>query len=456
MLETKIQWRLKLLLLAMIVAVLTYLGRHTEMDDALIYARYIRNALDGNGLVFNPGEHVNALTSPLFSYLLLGGSWLLKGHILLTTTLLSGIFLFLAVTLAERLVPFAGFLVASTSYFYILVGMESALFLFMLILIVTLYIERKDAWIPIVSILLILTRYEGAAMVFVIAIGLYKAKRIPRWTSYLPVVAVMILYCWLNYHWYGSVIPSSATSKIGQGMSGMWGPWPKAFLEWGRTLIPVFMPMIYIVPLVAFGAIYAVLRDQHREMNLLITSFCGIALAFYILFNIPGYRWYYAPFIFFGMFCACQSIPNAKGFRRGALAIIVLLLISSFYSLKRASTDLSGNYYHLAEWLNQNTLPESRIEASETGTIGWYSPNRYIIDILGLTTPKNAVHIAHRDVSSWLGEDHPDYIIVHDIVHDTDWPWEKVARQSPDYVPVGGHFGNAYVLERKSLVKQSE
>ena len=38
-----------------------------ELDDALIYARYIDNFTKGNGLVFNPGIKVNGLTSPLFA-----------------------------------------------------------------------------------------------------------------------------------------------------------------------------------------------------------------------------------------------------------------------------------------------------------------------------------------------------------------------------------------------------
>jgi arabinofuranosyltransferase len=438
--------RLKLLLLAVIVAVLTYLGRHTEIDDALIYARYIGNALAGKGLVFNVGENVNALTSPLFAYLLLGISWLLKGQVLLATILLSAIFFFGAAALAERLVPFAGFLVASTSYFYTLVGMETALFLFMLMLALTLYLDGKDQWIPVVSLLLILTRFEGAAMVLFIAIGMYRTRRFPTWSSFVPAIAVLAAYLFLNYHWYGHIVPSSATSKIGQGMSGLWGRWPTAFLGCSYQLKGDFLPMIYIVPLIGVGAFYSLWRYRNEPMDRLIFAFSALGLAFYILFNIPGYRWYFAPFIFFGMVCACQSMPKTRNLRLGSAAIIGLVLATSVHTLYRTPFDPQGGYMGLAAWLNENTSSDSRVAASETGTVGWYS-NRYIIDIIGLTTPKNAAHIARRDTTSWLAEDRPDYIIVHDM----DWVWERVAKESPDYLPAGPHFGNAYILERKGL-----
>ncbi|HEY0795921.1 MAG TPA: hypothetical protein VGD64_09095 [Acidisarcina sp.] len=437
--------RPKYLLLAAIVAVLTYLGRHTEIDDALIYARYIANALAGKGLVFNPGELINALTSPLFAYLLLGTSWLMHGQVLLATILLSGIFFYFAAALAERLVPLAGFLIACTSYYYTLLGMETALFLFLLVLALTLYVERQDAWIPLVSILLVLTRAEGAAMVLFIAIGLYRQGRLPKWKSYLSVAAVIAIYLALNYHWYHHLIPASATSKLGQGRSGLWGRWPTAFIAYSRQLKVDFLPMFYVMPLVASGAAYSVWRYRKEPMTRIILGFCGLALAFYVLFNIPGYRWYFAPFIFFAMLAACRVIPVENKWQWASIALFALVFATSVHILYR-TIDAPDGAIAMGQWINQNTPIESRIEASETGKIGYYC-HRYLIDSLGLTTPKNADHIADRDLSSWLAEDHPDYI----VMHDGDIPWERVVKQSSGYLPTGPHLDNLYLLKSASL-----
>src|ERR1700691_3876091 len=102
--------RLRAALVILVVCILGYPARNFVLDDALIYARYVSNALAGNGLVFNVGERVNALTSPLFSYLILGASALLHGNVLLADSLLSGVALIAACLLAEWVVPYSGIL----------------------------------------------------------------------------------------------------------------------------------------------------------------------------------------------------------------------------------------------------------------------------------------------------------------------------------------------------------
>src|ERR1700679_3177800 len=110
--------RLRAALVILVVCILGYPARNFVLDDALIYARYVSNALAGNGLVFNVGERVNALTSPLFSYLILGASALLHGNLFFGDPFLFG-WAFIAVFfLAEWVVLYSGIRVASTEYFY--------------------------------------------------------------------------------------------------------------------------------------------------------------------------------------------------------------------------------------------------------------------------------------------------------------------------------------------------
>ena len=76
----------------------TFLNRNFRLDDALIYYRYIRNYLDGNGLVYNIGERFNALTSPLYTYLSLVLSSITR-EIETTQTVLNGSLLILSALL---------------------------------------------------------------------------------------------------------------------------------------------------------------------------------------------------------------------------------------------------------------------------------------------------------------------------------------------------------------------
>ena len=246
------------MLVAAIVIFFAWLSRHFVVDDGLIYARFLRNELGGQGLVYNPGETINALTSPLFSYVLLVTSWLLRGNILLAEHVLFALSFLCACGLAERLVPWSGVAVASTAYFYALIGLESTLFLAMLLLVLTAWNAKRYEWLPTLLALTLLTRFEGGLLIPVIGVLLWRERRIPRLWSFLPAAAIMIAWLALNHHWYGVFLPSSAASKFGQGRSGYWGRWPTAFLRvqgwafYGATSF--FYRTLYLVPLVlVFG-----------------------------------------------------------------------------------------------------------------------------------------------------------------------------------------------------------
>jgi hypothetical protein len=443
--------RIKIPLLCLIVALLTYASRHFMIDDALIMARYVQNAVNGNGLVFNRSEYVNALTSPLFSYVLVGVSWLLQGNVLLAEYVLCGICLLGAVLLAERMVSYSGFLIASTAYFYYHVGMETSLFMFMLMLTITLYFESRLDWLPLALLLLGLTRFEGAAMIPVIAWNLYRTRSFPRLPSFIAPIGIGLAYLLFNHHVYGLYLPSSGLAKLGQGMSGYWGPWPFSFLLRSTIILRVFPWAFYKAPIIAILFVIGVFASKKLGLNRVILPFLAILLSFYMLFNLPNYTWYYAPFIFFGMFYAVLAVKLTR-FRYPILvAAMVLQISTNTLWLSLQNTNQYYNYCDVGRWLDANTPKKATVAVCESGIIGWYS-HRYIIDILGLTTPKNAGYIAHRDATSWLAEDHPDYIVMH---HPTWW-WEEVADASPDYQDLPVHFGPdsstiIRILQRKTV-----
>jgi arabinofuranosyltransferase len=442
---------LRILAIALLVSVLCFFARDSQIDDALIYARYVANALHGLGLVFNAGEHINAVTSPLYSYLVLATAKIIGGQVLLATVLVSGVFFFLACSLAESLVPFAGLLLAVTGYFYSLVGMESSAFLCMLLLVIFLVERERYNWLPTVCVLLVLTRFEGGALLLPLTVQLYRRKRWPSASSLLPAGLIALLYLALNRYWYGAFLPASAGAKLGQGRSGYWGHWPFAFFHTAYQLKPEFLPTFYILIFVVLLAVPGALRlaKTGSAFTRMVLPFLAILLAFYLLFNIPGYKWYYAPFICFAMIYACAALPRTGLWR---WAIVPLLLLSWGTALHRFRArpprSSTQDYTGIANWLLSNTPANARIEAGEIGTLGFFCQRCYLIDILGLTLPKNAEHIAHADSRSWLAEDHPDYV----VVHVAPWVFEDVAKQSPDYERVPVNFGNiVYLMRRKDI-----
>jgi len=431
------------LLILLIVCLLGYLGRNFALDDALIYARYVANALAGNGLVYNTGEHVNALTSPLFSYLLLVVSMLLHGNVLLAAQLLFGGAFLAVCLLAEWTTPYSGILLASTEYFYSTIGMETSLFLCMLMVAVLLYVKERYNWLPLVLSLLVLTRFEGGALMLVMAWHLYRRHNLPKWYTFVPGLGILLLYLGANRFWFGSYLPASTSAKFLQGMSGYWGRWPFAFLHLEKlAFFFKWTPYVFVL-----GIIFAVLgirKMRGTAWNQVVLPFLAILAGFYVIFNIPAYFWYYAPFVFFGALYAVKALPKTRIAYGALTAVVVLQCITNAFHIPRPP--VNENYRATGQWLAANTAPNARIAACEIGTLGWYS-HRYLYDIIGLTTPQNAVHVAHRDAMSWFVEDHPDYVIIH-----TDpWIWEKVAIASPAYEYVPVQFGEIAILRRKNL-----
>jgi len=133
---------------------LAWINRHYQLDDALIYLRYIRNFLNGAGLVYNPGDYFNGLTSPLYSYLVILTGLLLDNlqlaNILLATILYASALIlysevfFLDKPLVSRslfiffldkpLVSRSLFIILAGTfpYFFLTYGMETPLFILMI------------------------------------------------------------------------------------------------------------------------------------------------------------------------------------------------------------------------------------------------------------------------------------------------------------------------------------
>lgn len=405
------------LLIGAISAALVLLAGDSKIDDSYIYARYIANALAGHGLVFNPGEPVNALTSPLYAYLLLGTSWALAGHVLLAQKMLSFVGMAGASLLAESRVKYAGLMVVTSGYFFGLVGMESAWFVLLLIATILAYEGGKLDAVPVLLVLTCLTRFDGGALLLVIGWDMVRKRAFPSWQAFAMAVAIALAWAAFNCYYYGHILPDSIGAKVGQGSSGYWG----GFLSSGLgSLWPAFRK-IGLLPLVAIPVLTVVcLRNVRSEFNGLSAPALGIMLAFYIGFNVPGYAWYFAPFIFFGLMFAVQGLESLMPLRRWMLLAPALQLCAAvaYLGIPKAPHP----YLEVGPWLAANTPPGARVATCEIGMLGWTS-RREIIDILGLTTPKNAAHVSHRDLTSWLAEDSPDYVIAHDPA----WWCEKAA-----------------------------
>jgi hypothetical protein len=222
---------LAIILLAVFLRLLP--GERT-VDDAYITYRYARNIVQGAGFVYNPGERVMGTTTPLYT-LLMAGLSLLSGSgnypaiSIWVNALADGLTCALLVALGEslsgrrRVGIAAGALYAAApfSVTFAIGGMETSVFVLLLVLTARLYLRRQAAW-ALTASLALLTRPD--ALIFIGPLGL---DFVVRWfisarrTAALPALLKPALAFfspllpWIIFAtlYFGSPIPHSIAAK---------------------------------------------------------------------------------------------------------------------------------------------------------------------------------------------------------------------------------------------------
>lgn len=439
-----------------------YVWRGYQLDDALIYLRYIKNFQEGYGLVYNPGERFNGLTSPFFTFCMLAGSFFVQ-NLQILSVVTSICFLVATGYIASKLFARSLFgqlltmlSIVGFGYFYSTIGMETPLFL--LLIVLSLYLYQKDSDYFVISLaFLVITRSEGIFLAIPICLDyLIRYKKIPKASYVASGLVILALPFILNKLYYGDFLAVTGSAKIGQGKSGFWGyGWIFfqaehlfGFFSGNRLIAAALLGMAFL------GA--SLLRQNRLVIISLV--FVALLLGFYGLLNIPNYHWYYAPFFLFALIFACVAIEwlvlqcwQTQKLGLKSLASLALIFCLGFYfknTMPWESGFRNEAYIQIGRWLKANTPKNASVAMVEVGTVGWYADRR-IIDILGLTNPFNADYIAKGDADSWPIHYQPDYILTHSPL----WIHETIARPLEDsgaYAPVNNFHFPGYTLLYKT------
>ena len=284
------------------------------VDDAYIAMRYARHLAEGHGLVYNIGERVEGYTSLLWVLILaaarrLGFGMVTASHVI--GIALSVLTLILVYRMAARALPAEAtvgrlfpVLFLATSWIYAgwaTGGLETALFAFLTVLAVNALQSRVSAsspaldWLPLIGLLLVLTRPEGLLMAGVIGLAsLVSDVRLGRRplltvTRWLLVFALplVILEMW-RLRYYGEWLPNTFYVKVNKveyvergwpffmsfvrdSLFDVWGPVALAALSF-RDLIStsvIAYSALYIAYTIWVGGDWMGYRFYHHLLPLL-------------------------------------------------------------------------------------------------------------------------------------------------------------------------------------------
>ena len=440
-----------LVLLAIVVFLHESWHPHAQLDDAYISYRYARNLVEGAGLVYNPGEHVEGFSNLLWTLLVavglaLGWAADLVGHAL---GLASGAAALAATWLLARgfqAVPgwpavFAPWVVLASVPFTVWAtsGMETPLFT---AAVTAAFAAEQRGWLRSATALAIvatLTRPEGVLVALCVFGSRLVGQR--RWKSgALAYGGALLALSAFRLWYYGALLPNTFHAKVGgipfsRGIDYLWQfmaagglallppavvavrgapeTWPAAAYV---ALTAVYVSAIggdpfpharFLVPavplLAAVGArgVGLTLGTPSSRRALVVAAFLAAPVWFVV--GVPG----------MATFGFGDPWHPLRTNRRG-------VAVREFV---QANAFVQGLTERTATLLRQQTPPIRLLAAGGIGVIGYYS-RLPLIDYFGLVDPTVATSAAEATEGALLLPGHqrsnadyvfsrrPDFIVI--------------------------------------------
>jgi hypothetical protein len=458
------------------------------IDDAYITFRYARNLLEGFGFVYNAGEAVLGTTTPLYTLLIaalagLSGwrdfAWLA----LLVNALADAVTCLLLFRLGRTLTAHAGvglaaallWAVAPMSVTFAIGGMETSVFILLLVRCADLYLNGRYRSAAFVAALLLLTRPDGLIFVGPLALDLtvrgWRTQRALPWRE--AGVFLLTLAPWALFAlWtFGSPLPNSIAAKTeaylldaGSALIRLIQHYSTPFFEndflgSGWQLAGVF---VYLFLTLTAGV--AAFRRDSRTWPLAVYPWL-----YFVIFAAANpliFRWYLAPplpffflFILAGLWQLSENLsrlqkrfqpqPSTFNFPAG----FFFLLPSTFFLLtslaawtlrpdhgpQRPAPQMAWHalellYTEVGKELAGRVVPQvTVIAAGDIGALGYFSGAR-VLDTVGLISPQASAYfpldpalhaMIYAVPPQLILDEQPDYVVFLEIyvrnglLHDT-------------------------------------
>jgi hypothetical protein len=420
---------------------IAYRHRHVACDDALIYARSVRNVLDGWGWTFNPGRRLDTSTSPLYFLLLLGTS-AATGRIEPSMAIIFGVTLgAAAVLLFLGLRRTSGLVMAILAAFGFLrhpfggwlYGLEMPLLLATTLAALLAYQAERLVLAAVLLAAAVLARGEGILLAALV-LGHYMLtrRRLPPFAAIVAFVAPLLAWSVVHVVHFHALFPESLAAKTAQGRTGKWNSFPLGLALAFYADKPTAWQWAVLGGLAAAALALPAMAVRRDVVALLLVLFALAHVAAYTAMNVASYPWHYALeylawwYVVPTALALAYRIAGERGWLRteggfavigwGAMAAATLLALE--VAPRRASGDAcpSDGYYRVARQIEPLLRPGDRLLSTEIGTLGWMLPDAAIEDTVGLTDLVHADELARGQFNAWLSRPDalPEYALLLD------------------------------------------
>ncbi len=430
------------------VLVARFVAWDLRFEDAMIVLRYARNLISGEGFVFNPGEKVLGVTTPLHTlistlYVGLGGDSapVLQNLAGVAALALQGGLLLVLLVLLGRpwaALPAALCVLGSYNLSWLYFGMETHLFVALALAVLVLNLDPEKAEgrrtegrtegrtvarsVGLGALLgaCFLLRYDAALLAALVGFDRWIRHRRFPWRMTLTFFLVVSPWLIFAQIYFGSILPEPLRAKQGYAGSSayfetLYGYYRQTFERLLLAFSPSTRAAIYssfALPLVLiWGAVSAVWSD--RRMWLIATYPVLHVTVYAVLGSDPNFTWHHYllnPFGFAWIVLAADDLvrrllraawvqdrldrvswlaarPKLWAGALLALACLPLVLHLGRHAIRPYQPDpLTAQLHAMGDWLKQHYPPDTSFLQPAIGILGWRSGLR-MVDHAGLITP---------------------------------------------------------------------
>lgn len=436
-------------------------SRRALFDDAFINLRVVSEVLAGHGPVFNPGQRVEAVTSPLWLWVLVGGGLIFRHQLEWMTVLLdmalslAGVALLMAGSAAlypreERspwLLPIGALALVSLTptWTYSASGLENGLttaWLGACLLVLGRWARgrrRLGLWGAVVLGLGPLVRPEFAPYSLLFLAVPFLTERASGWPRRVlglaAGVAAPTAYELFRMGYYGMVLPNSAVAKSATGSrwGKGWGYVLRTFdpyLLWlplAVLLVGVLVPLalhlrarggsgdrrVLVMAAFVVGGLVNVLLvvkvgGDYMHARLLLPAVTALLAPAAV---VPWNRRYTLALVAVPWSVLCIGVLRSPGDRYGFFVTAAdhPVTVADFNVRRTGPDHLPKNFARPGFYLGTTWLappgpgqPQRVVALYGTGLLSYaLGPDTRVVDLLGLGDPlASHLHLAHRGLNS--------------------------------------------------------